>query len=146
MRRFVTPRALVLISATTAIVVAAVVYFARRKPEPVVVREMADEPAPWPPVPVLGRPTEEDFARLRGERVPPRPRKPVPRWAVAGVLIVVVAALGQWFVYAVFDQTAIPKAPAYECEYPECGPEPAGNDYTETEMSWLEPGLVYVEY
>ncbi len=98
---------------------------------------MDDTPAPWPPEPVLGRPTEEDFARMRGEYVPPKPRRPLPRWAVALMVLAVVSGLGQLLVYAVFDGPRFPAVPGYECEHPGCGPEPEGN------FTWNDSGLLY---
>ncbi|TKK80796.1 hypothetical protein FDA94_35205 [Herbidospora galbida] len=112
MRRFLTPRALILFSATVAATVAVVFFLRRpRPPEPVVPEPVDETPAPWPPEPILGRPTDV--------RVP-KPRRPLPRWAVAGLVLAVVAALGQLLVYVVFDKPQAPSAPRYECVFYEC--------------------------
>ncbi|WP_157555901.1 hypothetical protein [Herbidospora yilanensis] len=121
MRRLLTPRALILFSATVAATVAVVFFLRRPRPEIPVPEPVDDKPAPWPPEPVLGRPTEEDFARMRGEYVPPRPRRPLSRWVVAGIVLAVVAGLGQLLVYAVFDEPRVPSPGLhYECPPHEC--------------------------
>lgn len=133
-RRFLTPQALIISLVTVATAVAAVFFLWRRRPAPVVAESAGPEIPEWPPVPVLGRPTEEDLARMRGERVPrvPRgPRRPGPRWAVAGVALTVVAVLGQVIVDAVFDKPDVGSDVTFEVE--------AGWDTAED----LEPGLVY---
>ncbi len=112
--------------------VTAVFLVRRRRPEPVAPEiEEPEKPAVWPPVPILGLPTEDDFARMRGEHTPRKPRRPLPRWAVAGLALAVVAGLGQWFVYAVFDKAEVPSAPGYECEYPGCGSEAGFDEWDE---------------
>ncbi|WP_285588124.1 SMI1/KNR4 family protein [Herbidospora sp. NBRC 101105] len=146
MRRLLTPRALILFSATVAATVAVVFFLRRPRPAPLVAPEPKEQTAaPWPPEPILGRPTEEDLARMRGEYVAPKPReprRPLPRWAVAGIVLAVVAGLGQLFVYAVFDEPRIPAAPGHACAPPGCDAETV-DEFTWSVLSEADPGLVY---
>ncbi|GAA3445600.1 SMI1/KNR4 family protein [Planomonospora venezuelensis] len=88
--------------------------------------------APWPPVPVLGIPTDADLARYAaapyepGELPPPRPpldeaaRRRVVRWGAAAIALCVLVFAAQALETAVFsDETATGPEYTEEHVYPE---------------------------
>ncbi|MFI6319433.1 hypothetical protein ACIBG8_18015 [Nonomuraea sp. NPDC050556] len=124
-----------------ALAAAAALALLRRRRTPLREPETPEVVASWPPVPVLGRPTEADLARY--DKPPPKPprlpdlplpslpeepvaRRRVQRWAAVVVVLGLLFCAQQWLENSVFphydesttENYEVTWEPSFSCQAP----------------------------